>query len=983
MDDTSTQPTSETSGSEPQQSEQTPSAQAPPKSYPRSKARIKMPEPKFIAAAAALLVMLAVIVIFAPKLGGLFKPTTTVSTTVQQINLTKLSSCTTISKPGTYYFTSDVNTSIQSGACLKITSNNVKISGNGHTIGGNGPYAGVPPFSYGISLQGVSNVTVQNLQVSKFSYDIYLNNTKQSTIEFSNFTKATLADIYFVNSSNNTVMQDFVSQSQSSQGGIYLKSGGSNKFINNTVVHNAYYGIKINSTGNRFTQETFANNPADLVCNATSAFKRTNSFNSSKCAINDYCEFASCSTNVPFNLTSLKLVPGNIFTCGAIFTPGNYSLAKSISASAFVNVSNPLAKGACIQILAPNVNFNCRGNQINGSAYGIYTSSATNANITNCNLYKNKYGIYFSSTFNPRVFNSTMSNNTYGIYLTNVTSGKLSNTILVNNTYGVFLNSTQGLLVNKINAYSNTYGVFTYSAGSVVFNGGSAFNNTKNDFYCSGISYNSTTDLAQGFSCGVTDCNWASTSCKQTVAPSLASYAVNNCGSITHSGNFTLRQNIIAQGSCFKIQASNVIFNCNYHTMAGVSTGNAFALSNVANVSIVNCNMVNFGTGVNVTNTKQLVLGSVTIRNVSQGVILANVSGSVLSNVNVYISAVSGFSFTKLSSSTIANDSATNGSSTSSGFVFANSTRDQIVFDQANSNPIYGFKFMNSFNNSIHNNTALNNVAQDYVCAGSSVGLYSNPIATNYGITKSACNWMVEISTLIPGPACTSILAPTQLVFNRDLLFNLGSTCFGIYTEANNNVTANGTTINCNGHIVYSTVGGTFVNIQNATNVKISNCIILNFSTAVQSNSIYTSVYNNTISNTGNAILLTGGRYASIYRNLINNGTNGIIAYNTGSASVYNNRFNNTKLVGIALFNSTSGSIINNTASGNKVGLYFQDTNLTSIKNNQLLGSSLSGIECVGASTNSSSKNFDYGGNICSKNTACRWVTASPSCKSS
>ena len=60
--------------------------------------------------------------------------------------------------------------------------------------------------------------------------------------------------MYLADSVNNTVMSNYVSQSDSVQGGIYPAAGSNgNRVVNNTVSDNAYAGLVINSTGNQFS----------------------------------------------------------------------------------------------------------------------------------------------------------------------------------------------------------------------------------------------------------------------------------------------------------------------------------------------------------------------------------------------------------------------------------------------------------------------------------------------------------------------------------------------------------------------------------------------------------------------------------------------------------------------------------------------------------------------------------------------------------
>ncbi len=947
--------------------------------YPRQGLGIKLPQPRILVSIVAVIVVIGLLVVFGPSLTS--PSSTTLTTSVQPVNLSRISGCETITRPGTYYLVSDINYSGTQGSCITIASSRVRLIGNLHRIVGNGPYIDVPPFSYGIEIRGASNVNVSSVILSRFSYGIFLNGSSNSVLISNNVTNSTLSGIYLSGANNNTVTRNYVSRSQSTQGGIYARSGSGNRFINNTIAGNAYYGITVNSTGNNFTQNIFSGNPADFVCNSTSAPRYSNSF-SGRCTVNDYCGFASCSTNVPFNVSTIRLSPGRVSSCGSIYAPGNYTLSKSISTATYLNTSNPLAKGvSCIQILAPSVNLNCANRQINNSGYGIFIGSSTNVNVSNCVLYNDNYGLFAASSFSPSISNVTAINDTYGIFISNTTGGRVSNAILINNnTFGLYINSSSGLLFNNVHAVNNTYGVYVSSGGSNVFNGGKSNNNTKSDVYCSAATYNSTTNLAQSFACGLTSCQWASSSCSQTVLPSLAVFPVTSCKTITTPGNYSLNQNILTSGTCFRIASNNVAFNCNSHSMTGASFGSAFQLSGRRNVSISNCAVSKFTTAVNATNSTQVSLNSFAINNTFQGVAFSRISQSTVSNVKVSTQSGIAFNFTDVNTTNIHNNGASKGVGSAIGFLFSDSDHNQISFNNATSNPLYGFRFVNSENNTVFNNSAFNNVKYDYSCYGTSDGLYSNPVSVNEGLTKSSCKWLVALSPLITGPSCQGIFTPTLVSFNRDLLYTSGTTCFSIFTTKN--TTANATTIDCNGHIAYAPNGGTFASIVGAANVKVQNCLLWNFSTGVQSNGLGTVVYNNTFAAGGNAVVLNGGRFSSIYKNTVDNNTNGMVVNNVSQVSIYdNNFFNNT--LSLSMFNSTFSSLINNTAVNSAIGLYLDNSTQITLQNNVFQNSSVSSMDCVGSAANySTSKSTDEGGNVCQNGqTTCQWMTNSASCK--
>lgn len=935
--------------------------------------KINVPHLRLILSAIAIIIVFGA-VLFLVKMPT-SSTTSTVTTSIMQINMTNLSGCEVISAPGTYSVTSDFNTSITSGACILITADNVQLVGNQHKITGSGPYVGTPPYTYGVELVGVSNVSVTGLGLSRFSYGVFLNGTELSTISGDNITQSTLSGIYLVMSGNNTIENDQVSHSLSSQGGVHIESGGKNVVRNSSIINNVYYGLVVNSTNNSFYGDVFASNPTDLLCNATSAFRYSNTFSGSTCSINDFCEFATCKSNVPFNLSSLRLSQGNVSSCGSIFAPGSYVLTKNLSTSNYLNASNPLtADVSCIKVFAPDVTIDCAGNAIDYSGYGIYLNSTFNTSISNCAFNNDNYGIYANSAPDPHISNTTAGSDVYGVYFYNITGGKIDSIKMSNNTYGIFLNSSFGVVLSQLDAQKNTFGVYSGSGGSNIFNGGYVFNNTKADVYCSPNEFNSSTDLMQNVQCGITDCLWAT--CNQKTPPMEKAYPVSACMNITYSGLYSVVQNVLAQGTCFNVRANNVTLDCGSHLLSGSATGSAIYMNNETNVTLSNCKITGFNTGVNVSNTKFLDMRDMILNGTTIGTYLSKVSLSDINAVNSSGYSSYGFFFDRVNDTNVMDDIASQGFAGATGFLFTNSTKNIVAFDNATENPTYGFVFTNSKNNNIFNNSAFSNTGSDYMCAGSSTGLYSEPLGINFGLSKDGCGWLVAVSPLVLGPQCAAVSTPEQMSFGSDLVYKEGATCFSVYLTANSS--ANGTTINCNRHIMYATHGGTFLNVVNASTVHLENCILINFTDAVSSGGLYTGIFNNTIVEGQQAIVLNNTRFASIRGNKIQNITNGISIADSNADSVFNNSMYNAA-IGMNFSGSTNLDIEQNYLTNGVSGLTLRDSTQSTLKGNSFLNMVDTGIACYGTSSGQSSASLDLGGNSCSNNRNCTWVT-SPSC---
>jgi hypothetical protein len=196
------------------------------------------------------------------------------------------------------------------------------------------------------------------------------------------------------------------------------------------------------------------------------------------------------------------------------------------------------------------------------------------------------------------------------------------------------------------------------------------------------------------------------------------------------------------------------------------------------------------------------------------------------------------------------------------------------------------------------------------------------------------------------------------------MFYTSGATCFSLYTAGSSS--ANDTEINCNGHLIYSNNGGRFVNVVNASNVHIENCVIVNFTTAISTSAQNTKIENVSLALDKNGIVLSGSKFAEVTNNKIENVTTGITIFNSTSASIF---FNN-------MYNAAIGM---NVSQSGVSGLAMRSSILSTLKGNSFTNMVASGIACYGSSIGQSSSNLDQGGNSCSSNMNCTWTT-SPAC---
>ncbi|MDE1860950.1 MAG: right-handed parallel beta-helix repeat-containing protein [Candidatus Micrarchaeota archaeon] len=907
-------------------------------------------------------------------------PVTTTSTTTRGINTEYLASCGTISQPGLYYLSGDISTQISNGTCIDIESSNVWLIGGQHVLQGNGPFVQVPPYTYAIKVGPYSNVSIGALNITKFSYGIYLDGSRGDTIKNVTVRNSTITGIYLRNAWNSSVILSKSEQAQGQSGGIYLQGGGNNTILNNTVEYNTAYGIRINgSTGNRFAREDLIANPVDFYCDAASGFVSQNRYGLSTCYVNNGCSFVQCSTtNNASNVSSIQLQL-SLNGCGSITVPGSYSLGRNLNMLDYINRSQKSSETMpCINVAAQNVRLDCNGHTISNAAYGIYSISRYNVTVTNCRLNNNTYGMFFANPLQFSISNDTFTNNTYSLYEYNATQGNLTNVTFLGNKYGAYFNGSQLYRIRGYQAHNNQYGAFSDRSNELNFMSGNVTSNTKADFYCSTNEYNYTTNNFNGIGCGSTDCKWAYPQCRTYILPPLQFFPLNTCTNIVSPGAYALTANLVGQNGCLVIKSSNVTINCRGFSIdSKSSTGSAILMQNMSAVGISNCPIFTFNVGVNVINSRDINITNVTSSKANTGFWLYNTAYSSFVNDSALNYSQTGFTLSGISYSNVSRDVSNATTGSLNGFIFKNSKNNTISFNYAYLNTVYGFVFNASRNNTIFNNSATTN-AKDYYCTNGSTGLNAEKNGINYGVSKVNCYWLVAQRKLGLGQQCFPITTPTLISMSQDLAYTFNQTCFNSYNTSTS--IPGGTVINCNGHTIVATNGGTFLNIENGTNIKIQNCYLKGFTTPIVTSGQETLILNNTFSNASTAITASHSTFGTlIYNNTILSAGTGILLKNMSNDNINYNRMTNVTN-GITVKGSDYNNINGDTVSATGTGISLMGGSVVNNFNGTAANGAVHGLACYGTSGYSSAPhNFDKGQNSCSSNFQCAWISVSSS----
>ena len=899
------------------------------------------------------------------------KTSTSTTTTTVPASMFAITGCRSINASGSYHLASNVMTSMQSGVCINITANDVSLSCGQQRVVGSGPYSGVPPYTYGIEVSGRSNVSISGCTVKNFSYGIYSTSSANVSISRSNITTNYLSNIYLSNTRGSDISDNRMSGSASMQGSLYISNGSEgNRFYNNTILRNQYYGIYVNSSLNTFIDNHVNTTPVSFYCNARYGFKTNNTANSNLCYNNTGCGFLQChGVNLPVNLSQIEL-GRSIRSCGAIDEPGEYSLSSGIDMGSLVDVNSALRYGVpCITIDSSSVALDCRNLGITNSSIGISAINATGVTISNCSVTDSNTGISLSGVASSGIYNATMHNDSIGVMLNNSGADTLSDVKAYGGINGTYLLDSPSDTFRNFNFSDNRYGVYMSNSIGETFSAGTAVNNSKLDVYSTPDSAGAGYSLMQLTECGVTNAEWAT--CRQHITANLSYSPISSCMVASRSGNYTLTANLInAQPNCIDIEASNVAVDCASHLIdaaAGVS-GPAFYINDRENVTISKCNIIGFTSSVSAYNSSNVSVEGVRATNGYYGVLFHNVSGGSVMNTTIAGTLNASISLTDSRNVSIIADNITGTPTMNIGIYLSNSVRNNVLNNNMSADYVGIYITGASYNNTVSDNYVRSSTSYDYYCNGNS-GINSEFGGINYGTKKSGCHWLAMLMKASPLISCSAALQPDTFFLSNDQMYNFNATCYSVY--------APGTEINCNGHTIASTNGGTFAMFKNSANGYLHNCFLKGFATPIiiiNSSSIV--VMNNTVymNGTGTAINVSRAQAPKIQENNITSrlGVNitdsfgGYLLNNMvyGADSAY--RFGNV----------SSFSVQNNTAArGSRLGLYMTNSTINWFSNNNF-STAGTGLQCAALSRGNTS-NIDNGGNICSSSSGCSWIKGS------
>lgn len=906
--------------------------------------------------------------------------TTTITTTVAQVHLSQINSCRVINTSGKYYVEGAVHTSIQAGSCIDVQASNVSIICNKNSITGSGPYVLTPPHTYGIMVANQSNVSIQGCVIGNFSYGVYASFSSRVSVTASNISQNYLSNIWLQNSTAATIANNYLSSSPSRYGSLSIAGNSTNNTVqNNTLKFNAQVGISVNSTGNRFINNSVTSTPLSFFCSPGVGFKPQNYASGNLCYNSTGCSFLQCKgSNVQSNTREVKL-NSTISSCGAIKSPGRYYMYGNIDMQRFVNTSESTLP--CINILANNVTLDCNNYYIINATTGIDIPAVSGTRITNCNVRDSETGISIESVSKANLTNVGLYNNAVsGISATGSSGLYMQNVTASGNEYGVSFSNVQGSTMYQFSLKNNTYGLYLAGSTQNAFSNGVSNGNAQVDVYATRDSLSSSDNAWQKSTCTSTDADWAP-SCHVKISPSLQYYPLQACGPLTRSGQYLLETNLVGiGGNCFTVMQNGTSLNCKNHLLIN-PTHNGTAISSIgkSGVLIQNCSISGFNTGIKASG-QSLVVVNTSITGSNTGINLTASTGSLLLNNSISHSYVFGLLMKNVTKSVVSRNLFSSGLENNTGLYLYNSPLNHVQNNTFSSVEVGLLINGNSTNNTISDNLATGNI-YDYACSYQNSGINAELGGVNYGTTKYGCFWIVALLQNQRSPPCTTTTTPTSYFLTNDYIYGYGATCF--------NIEANSTIINCQGHTIMATSGGTFAEFNNSNGKSvIENCNLIGFTTPIVARNSSISVINNTIYANASisphtiAVNVSSSSNVDLADNYVVASAYGIMASNVASGKIQGN------MVTASNVSYVLDKVQNVLVSGNdalyyssRIGMLLNNSLRNRLSQNYVSGTS-AGLVCNGTSMQANG-NTDLGGNMCRGfpgvgNTGCSaWLASS------
>ncbi len=339
-----------------------------------------------------------------------------------------------------------------SPAGIQVLKDNIIIDGAGHSVTINGD------AMRGVDLSGRSGVTVKNLNIEGFNQGVYLDGSKQNTIQNNvivGSNKLTSCGVWVNLSPSNKIVGNTITCGKNSSAvlnyGILIQVDSTGNLIDGNIIKNSETGISLSACpNNTLRNNQLTDNTQGLTVGYSSIepqdIDTSNRIdgkpiyywiNQQDRTVPSDAGFIALGNCKNINIKDLKTETCILFnTCDSTIT-GNTLSVCTITGCKNIDVTKNTFAGNGIKITSCD-NLKLTQNSLNNCGDGITTSGSTNLLISKNNITNNNAGIQSVSLKQSTITNNFLAYNTYGI---NAVS--CSGNLIVENT---FIENKQGAL---------------------------------------------------------------------------------------------------------------------------------------------------------------------------------------------------------------------------------------------------------------------------------------------------------------------------------------------------------------------------------------------------------------------------------------------------------------------------------------------------------------------------------------------------------
>lgn len=478
-----------------------------------------------------------------------------------------------------------------SGTAIIIGADNIVLDCNGHTITGDG-FSGS-----GLLLSLRIGVTVKNCNVNNFESGIVLTDSSNNILENNNASNNDYVGIAIQYSSYENTLTSNIANNNFH--GFELSEITLGNFTSNIANGNTYSGFSISGQFNTFTANT-ANNNDHYGFYISGIF---NTLTSNVAENNGYNGFTidECSDNT---------LSGNM---------ANYNEYGFVLFSAGDNVltSNTALNNEYGITLSGSNEITIESNTITDNTIsGIIVAYSNRNNITNNEVSSNGAGIVVEhSTYNYLANNNVNSNTGHGITLYAPMSphyNEITNNTINNNRWGLHFGygSADNTANNNIVCFNLEYDIWEEDSNSGDDNTCDTAIDWDDDG-ATGCTYSCTDSDGDGVPDEIDNC-WYVVNANQADSnlncPSPPYTSDPKCGDAcdvlscgdTLTSNYTMSDDLTnCSGTAITIGADDITLDCNDNWIDGTGSGDVgIYLNNRQGVTIKNCNLKEFGFGI-------------------------------------------------------------------------------------------------------------------------------------------------------------------------------------------------------------------------------------------------------------------------------------------------------------------------------------------------------------------------------------------------